>query len=244
MNVHPVADELGVGLGREDHAVPEPVCGGARHLAGDHRVIGCGQGRLRHHRHFELARTVLGEKGVGNHPGRPQGRDETLAKGALSAKGAEGVGVARTVRRSRCRRTPARTRRSVAGSPPLRVARTARRRKSRGQHSQAVPSVLQMSPRKKCSIAEPSAKSTRTSTAGSGTIMKSPAVPNGVSQIGPNGDIIKLLPVQPIPFLRRSGSSRAGNPLPRARPEMSQVATKISSSRIMPPPRRFLAASD
>ena len=84
-----------------------------------------------------------------------------------------------------------------------------------------------MSPRKKCSIAEPSAKSTRTSAAGSGTIMKSPAVPNGVSQIGPNGDIIRLLPVQPTPFFSRGGSSRAGNPLPRASPEMSQVATKI-----------------
>src|ERR1700730_1373570 len=91
-----------------------------------------------------------------------------------------------------------------------------------------------MSPRKKCSIAEPSAKSTRTSAAGSGTIMKSPAVPNGVSQIGPNGDIIRLLPVQPTPLTSRSGSSRAGNPLPRARPEMSQVETKISSSRSMP----------
>ena len=73
--------------------------------------------------------------------------------------------------------------------------------------------------------------------------MKSPAVPNGVSQIGPNGDIIKLLPVQPMPFFNRDGSSRAGNPLPRASPEMSQVATKISSSRIMAL-RRFPAGSE
>ena len=90
-----------------------------------------------------------------------------------------------------------------------------------------------MSPKKKCSIAEPSAKSTRTSTDGSGTIMKSPAVPNGVSQIGPNGDIIRLLPVQPTPFFNRAGNSRAGKPLPRASPEMSHVATKTSSSLIM-----------
>ena len=99
MNVNPIADELRVGFGREDHALPQPLCGGARHLAGDHRVIGGGQGRLRHHGHLELARAVLGEKGIGDHPGRPQRRDETLAKGALAAKGAEGVGVARTVRR-------------------------------------------------------------------------------------------------------------------------------------------------
>src|SRR6516162_6477524 len=111
---------------------------------------------------------------------------------------------------------------------------TARRKKSRGQHSQGLPWVLQMSPKKKCSTAEPSPKSTWTSTDGSGTIMKSPAVPKGVSQIGPNGDIIRLLPVQPTPFLSRVGSSRAGKPFPRTSPEMSQVATNTSSSLIMP----------
>src|SRR6516164_7135380 len=54
------------------------------------------------------------------------------------------------------------------------VAR-ARRRNSREQHSQGLPSVLRMSAKKKCSIAEPSVKSTRTSALASGTTMRSPA---------------------------------------------------------------------
>ena len=39
----------------------------------------------------------FGEKGVRDHPGRPQRSNESLAKCALAAKGAEGIGVARTV---------------------------------------------------------------------------------------------------------------------------------------------------
>ena len=115
-----------------------------------------------------------------------------------------------------------------------RAARAQRARgggNSRGQHSHAAPSVLRMSPRKKCSAGVPSPKSTRVSAAGSGTIIRSPAVPNGVSKIGPNADIIMLLCVQPTPLPSREGSSLAGKPLPRTWPEMSQVATKTSSSR-------------
>ena len=56
---------------------------------------------------------------------------------------------------------------------------------SRGQHSQGLPSVLRISPRMKCSGTMPSAKSTRASALMSGTTMRSPPVPNGVSRIGP-----------------------------------------------------------
>src|SRR6185437_3300955 len=55
-------------------------------------------------------------------------------------------------------------------------------------------------------------------------------------KIGPNADIIRLLCVQPTPLVSRDGNSRAGNPLPRTWPAMSQVATKISSSRSIRPP--------
>ena len=232
MDVHAVAHTIGIGHRREDHAMAQPMRGRARHLAGDHRVIGGGQRRLRGNRDLELARRRIRRERCPDRAGRAQRGDEGLAETALAAKGTERVGVARPVR-CRYRRIPVRRRRPGVGRPSPPARATARRRKSRGQHSQAVPSVCRMSPRKKCSIAEPSSKSTRTSAAGSGTIIKSPAVPNGVSQIGPNGDIIRLLPVQPTPFVRRAGSSRAGNPLPRTRPEMSQVATKTSSSRIM-----------
>ena len=92
-----------------------------------------------------------------------------------------------------------------------------------------------MSPRKKCSAADPSSKSTRTSAAGSGTIIRSPAVPNGVSRIGPNAVCIRLECVQPTPLRRRASISRAGKPLPRTWPAMSQVPTKTSSSRSMSP---------
>ena len=80
MDVHAVADELGVGLWREDHAVPQPMRRGARHLAGDDRVIGGGQRGLRHHRHLELARAVLGEKRVWNYPRGAQRGGEGLAE--------------------------------------------------------------------------------------------------------------------------------------------------------------------
>ena len=108
-----------------------------------------------------------------------------------------------------------------------------RRRNSRGQHSHGLLSVLRMSPRQKCSGADPSAKSTRTSAFTSGTIIRSPAVPNGVSQIGPNAVCIRLECVQPMPLRRRDSISRAGKPLPRTWPAMSQVPTKTSSSRSM-----------
>ncbi len=63
--------------------------------------------------------------------------------------------------------------------------------------------------------------------------MRSPPVPNGVSKIGPKQVCIKFEWVQPMPTLRRAGNSLAGKPLPRTRPAISQVPTKISSSRSM-----------
>src|ERR1700730_9107041 len=97
VNVYAVADEIGVGLGREDDPVAQPMRGGARHLPRDHRMIGGGQGGLRHDRNLELARRVRSEKSIRNHPGCSEGCDETLAKSALPAKRAEGVGVARPI---------------------------------------------------------------------------------------------------------------------------------------------------
>src|SRR6516164_1300061 len=97
MNVDAVADELGVRLRREDDPMPEPVCCGPRHLTGDHRMVGRGQRRLWHYRHFELARTVFGEKSVRDHPGRPQRSNESFSKRALAAERGEGIGVARTI---------------------------------------------------------------------------------------------------------------------------------------------------
>jgi hypothetical protein len=67
----------------------------------------------------------------------------------------------------------------------------------------------------------------------SGTTIRSPPVPKGVLRIGPKAVCIKLEWVQPIPFLCLASISLAGNPLPRTWPAMSQVPTKISSSRIM-----------
>src|SRR6516162_2497755 len=93
MNVHTVADEFRVGLWREDHALAQPVRCGARHLAGDYRVVGSDQCRLRHDGYLELARTVFGEKRVRNDPGGAQCSREGLAKAILAAEGAEGVGV-------------------------------------------------------------------------------------------------------------------------------------------------------
>src|SRR6516165_5965458 len=60
-------------------------------------MVGCRQRGLRHHRHFELARAVFSEKGVRNHPCRPQRSNESFAKRALAAEGGEGIGVARTI---------------------------------------------------------------------------------------------------------------------------------------------------
>ena len=97
MNVHAVADAVGIGLWRKGHPMAEPVCDGARHLAGDDRVVGGDQRRLRHHRHLELARAVFGEKRVRNHPGSAHGGGERLTKAVLAAEGAEGVSVARAV---------------------------------------------------------------------------------------------------------------------------------------------------
>ena len=52
--------------------------------------------------------------------------------------------------------------------------------------------------------AVPSPKSTCTSAAGSGTIMRSPPVPNGVSKIGPKQTCIRLEWVQPMPVFARA----------------------------------------
>ena len=97
MNMHAVADEIGIGLWRKDHAMAEAVRHGPRHLASDHRMVGGDQGRLRRHRHLELARPIFGEKTVRDRPGGPQSGGEGLAEITLSAKGAECVGIARAV---------------------------------------------------------------------------------------------------------------------------------------------------
>ena len=94
VDVHAVAHQLRIGLWREDHAMAQPMRGGARHLTRDDRMIGSGQRGLRHHRHLELARAVFGEKRVGNHARGAQRGGKGLAEAVLAAEGAEGVGVA------------------------------------------------------------------------------------------------------------------------------------------------------
>ena len=59
MDVHAVADAVGHRHGREDDAVTEAKGRGARHLAGDHRLVGRLQRRLRGDRQLELARAVF-----------------------------------------------------------------------------------------------------------------------------------------------------------------------------------------
>src|SRR5271166_743665 len=88
----PLPTRSGSGFGEKMTRCPS-LCAAAR-------VIGRRQRRLRHHRHLELARAVLGEEGVRTHPGRPQGRNETLAESNLPEEGAEGVGVTRPVGRT------------------------------------------------------------------------------------------------------------------------------------------------
>src|SRR3954465_536849 len=60
--------------------------------------------------------------------------------------------------------------------------------------------------------------------------MTSPSVPNGVSRIGPNADIMMLLGDRPTPTRIRDGRSAAGNPLPRTSPARTQVPRKTSGS--------------
>ena len=67
---------------------------GARHLAGDHRVVRRGQRGRRRHRHLELSRAVFREKRVRHHAGGAQGGDEAFAERALAAEGVQAVGVA------------------------------------------------------------------------------------------------------------------------------------------------------
>ena len=235
MNVHAVADKVGVGLGRKNHPMPEAVRHSARHLTGDHCMVRSGQGLLRGNRHLELARPVFGEKTIRNGSGGAQGGDECLAETALPAKGAERIGVARAVIGAGIDEFLLERGDEVQAGCRLQLARGAAQEVARAAFPRGAVGGADVA-EKECSTAEPSAKSTRTSAAGSGTIIRSPAVPKGVSQIGPAGDIIRLLPVQPMPFLSRPGNSRAGNPLPRTCPEMSQVATKTSSSRIIAGP--------
>ncbi len=97
MDVDAAADIVRYRLWREHRAMAEAMRRRARHLAGDHRVIGGGQGRLRRHRHLELARTVFGKKTVRHRPRGAQRRNKRFAETPLAAKGAERVGVARTV---------------------------------------------------------------------------------------------------------------------------------------------------
>src|SRR5205085_4094725 len=97
MNVYAVADQLRVGLWREDHPLPQPMRGGARHLARDDRMIGGGQRRLRHDRHLELAWAIFGEKRVRNYPGGAQRGCEDLAEAVLAAERAQRTGVAPAV---------------------------------------------------------------------------------------------------------------------------------------------------
>ena len=133
MYVHAVADEIGIRLRRKDHALAEPMGRSPRHLAGNHRMVGGAQGRLRRYRHLELARPVFCEEAVRDWPGGAQRGDERLAEIALAAEGAERIGIARAVVSAgideflleRGQKTQPRHRLEFAGGAAQKIARTA-----------------------------------------------------------------------------------------------------------------------
>ena len=82
------------GIGENDARWPMPMRRRARHLAGDHRMVGRGQRRSRRHRHLELPRAVLGKKRVRRDAGGAHRRNETFAERPLAAERVQAVRVA------------------------------------------------------------------------------------------------------------------------------------------------------
>ena len=172
-------------------------------------------------------------KTVRHHARGPQGGDEGLAERALAAERAQAVRVARPVLIPRidellleggdqAQATGLGQRGNAAAEE---LARAALPRGAVGVADIAEEEMLPARTHRRSLPAPRPSHRARSS--------GRHAVPKGVSKIGPNAVCIRLECVHPIPLRRRASISRAGNPLPRTWPAMSQVATKTSPSRSM-----------
>src|SRR5215211_7052104 len=120
------------------------------------------------------------------------------------------------------------TRRSPASRSSLASASF---RSVRGQESQALPSVLAASQRKKCKGETSSQRSTLVPVALSGRRRRSPVEPHGFgSAMGPKGVSAWSAGTHPTPDSRRDSSSEARTDRPRFNPERSEWRKPTSSS--------------
>ena len=171
----PLPTPYASGIGENDARCPSR-CAAARAIS---RVITAWSAAVsaggRRHRHLELARAVFGQERVRRHAGGAHRGDEASRRTCPGGGTRPGCRRRRRAPRCRYRRTPARTRRSGAG-PPASLQRGDAR--GAGIRAGSTPTAC----RRCCGCRrgrsvrarEPSAKSTRTSAAGSGTIIRSP----------------------------------------------------------------------
>ena len=94
MDMGAVADPVWIEDRGEYRTMAESIGDRARHLAGDHRLVGGAQTARRADRHLVLARPVFGKKRVRDEAGRAQRRNKMLAEPALAAPGVERIGCA------------------------------------------------------------------------------------------------------------------------------------------------------
>src|SRR5215213_1610073 len=121
---------------------------------------------------------------------------------------------------------------AIRRSPASRSSRaSASLRSVRGQESQALPSVLAASQRKKCRGETSSQRSTLAPVALSGISRRSPVEPHGLgSAMGPKGVSAWSAGTHPTPDSRRDSSSEARTDRPRFNPERSEWRKPTSSS--------------
>ena len=179
MDVGAVADAVRLDDRGKDRAMPEPMGDGARHLAGDHRFVGGAQAARGGGRDLVLPAAIFGQEAVGGEARGAQRRHVGFAEDPLAAVGVERIGRAGPVldagidklllERRQERKTCGLVERGEGAAQE--IARAAFPERTLGGQDvaevEALPARLE--------------KPTPTAVLGSGTSIRSPSVPNGVS---------------------------------------------------------------